>query len=238
MLSLLHLTQGLKIGGSNVILNILPRRWATKKSVSSTQNNRGSIGKRLGAKVTGYQVVKPSDIILRQRGQKCRAGSNVRLGRDHTLTSKIHGRVYFYKIDKNPALPREAKWRRFVAVLPLDADASFMRQEKQDRQEEYDTFRRLIRQHVSRSAAMKVLKNLRLQQRARQELQHRLLLEQFPLLKKQLEVQRQHIDRYLKELAHRQQTTPLERYHESLLEVNEPDEIDITKDYAYTFSTA
>jgi large subunit ribosomal protein L27 len=52
-------------------------------------------GKRLGVKKFGGEVVKPGDIILRQRGTKMHPGLNVGMGKDHTIFSKIDGIVAF-----------------------------------------------------------------------------------------------------------------------------------------------
>lgn len=52
-------------------------------------------GKRLGVKKFGGEVVKPGDIILRQRGTKMHPGLNVGMGKDHTIFSKINGVVSF-----------------------------------------------------------------------------------------------------------------------------------------------
>lgn len=68
---------------------------AHKKGQGSTSNGRDSIGKRLGVKRYGGQVVKAGEILVRQRGTHFHPGSNVGVGSDYTLFSKIHGVVKF-----------------------------------------------------------------------------------------------------------------------------------------------
>ena len=49
----------------------------------------------LGVKVYGGQSVSAGSIIVRQRGTKFHAGTNVGMGRDHTLFAMIDGTVSF-----------------------------------------------------------------------------------------------------------------------------------------------
>ncbi len=70
---------------------------AHKKSGGASRNGRDSNSKRLGVKRFGGQLVKPGEIILRQRGTKVHPGWNVGLGRDYTIFSKIEGIVKFEK---------------------------------------------------------------------------------------------------------------------------------------------
>ena len=73
---------------------------AHKKGQGSTQNNRDSAGRRLGVKVTDGQVIRAGGIIFRQRGTKMHPGSNVGMGKDHTIFSLIDGVVKFERKDK------------------------------------------------------------------------------------------------------------------------------------------
>ena len=68
---------------------------AHKKAGGSTRNGRDSESKRLGVKKFGGQLVKPGNIIIRQRGTKVHPGNNVGLGRDHTIYALIDGIVQF-----------------------------------------------------------------------------------------------------------------------------------------------
>ena len=82
---------------------------AHKKAGGSSRNGRDSIGRRLGVKKFGGQIVVPGNIIIRQRGTKYHAGENVGIGRDHTLFATAGGRVKF---------EHKAKGRVYVAVDP------------------------------------------------------------------------------------------------------------------------
>ena len=82
---------------------------AHKKAGGSSKNGRDSESKRLGVKRFGGEQVLAGNIIVRQRGTQYHAGSNVRIGRDHTLYAAIPGRVAFgIKGPKN---------RRMVSVV-------------------------------------------------------------------------------------------------------------------------
>jgi large subunit ribosomal protein L27 len=70
---------------------------AHKKGQGSTQNGRDSVSKRLGTKKYGGEHVLAGNIIVRQRGTKFRAGTNVGMGRDHTLFALSEGKVKFDK---------------------------------------------------------------------------------------------------------------------------------------------
>lgn len=82
-----------------MILNI--QLFAHKKGQSSTDNGRDSRGRRLGAKASDGQVVTAGSIIYRQRGTKIYPGTNVGMGKDHTLFAKVSGTVRFERLGKN-----------------------------------------------------------------------------------------------------------------------------------------
>ena len=46
-----------------------------------------SAGRRLGVKRYGEQLVKPGNIIVRQRSTKIHPGNNVGMGKDHSIFS-------------------------------------------------------------------------------------------------------------------------------------------------------
>ena len=75
--------------------------FAHKKGQSSTDNGRDSRGRRLGAKASDGQVVTAGSIIYRQRGTKIYPGTNVGMGKDHTLFAKVSGTVRFERLGKN-----------------------------------------------------------------------------------------------------------------------------------------
>ncbi|RJY08013.1 50S ribosomal protein L27 [Aurantiacibacter aquimixticola] len=69
---------------------------AHKKAGGSSRNGRDSAGRRLGVKKFGSQEVIPGNIIVRQRGTKFYPGSNVGMGKDHTLFALVEGVVRFH----------------------------------------------------------------------------------------------------------------------------------------------
>ena len=69
---------------------------AHKKAGGSSRNGRDSAGRRLGVKKSGGQIVVPGNIIVRQRGTKFHPGTNVGMGRDHTIFAKVAGAVTFH----------------------------------------------------------------------------------------------------------------------------------------------
>ncbi|MFT5083459.1 MAG: large subunit ribosomal protein L27 [Lentisphaeria bacterium] len=82
---------------------------AHKKAGGSTSNGRDSESKRLGVKRFGGEVVLAGNIIVRQRGTKFHAGTNVGMGKDHTLFAKAEGAVKFeVKGDKG---------RKYVSIV-------------------------------------------------------------------------------------------------------------------------
>jgi len=70
---------------------------AHKKGQGSVKNGRDSNSKRLGVKKFGGEAVVAGNIILRQRGTKWITGSNVGIGKDHTIFALVDGSVRFDK---------------------------------------------------------------------------------------------------------------------------------------------
>ena len=68
---------------------------AHKKAGGSSRNGRDSEGKRLGVKKFGGESVRAGNILVRQRGTKWHPGTNVGLGRDHTIFALVDGKVEF-----------------------------------------------------------------------------------------------------------------------------------------------
>ena len=81
---------------------------ATKKAGGSSKNGRDSHSKRLGLKKSGGEFVISGNIILRQRGTRFYPGSNVRIGKDHTIFAIASGKVSFSTRKKN---------RTFISVV-------------------------------------------------------------------------------------------------------------------------
>jgi large subunit ribosomal protein L27 len=82
---------------------------AHKKAGGSSRNGRDSAGRRLGVKKFGNEAVLAGNILVRQRGTKYHPGTNVGMGRDHTLFALVDGDVEF---------KRSANDRIFVSVAP------------------------------------------------------------------------------------------------------------------------
>ena len=81
---------------------------AHKKAGGSSRNGRDSAGRRLGVKKFGGEVVISGNIIVRQRGTKFHPGTNVGIGKDHTIFATKNGKVFFKK----------TRTRTFISVVP------------------------------------------------------------------------------------------------------------------------
>ena len=68
---------------------------AHKKAAGSTRNGRYSESNRLGVKRFGGESVLAGSIIVRQRGTRFHPGTNVGIGKDHTIFAKADGKVQF-----------------------------------------------------------------------------------------------------------------------------------------------
>ncbi len=82
---------------------------AHKKAGGSSKNGRDSNAQRRGVKRFGGQIVRAGNILVRQLGTKIHPGTNVGLGRDFTLFSKVDGVVTFEKFGRG---------RKRVSVYP------------------------------------------------------------------------------------------------------------------------
>jgi large subunit ribosomal protein L27 len=83
---------------------------AHKKAGGSSRNGRDSESKRLGVKKFGGEQVLAGNILVRQRGTKWHPGTNVGIGKDHTLFALEQGAVMFNK---------KANGRTYVSVTPI-----------------------------------------------------------------------------------------------------------------------
>ncbi len=87
---------------------------AHKKAGGSSRNGRDSAGRRLGVKKFGGEEAIAGNILVRQRGTKFYPGTNVGIGKDHTLFALKDGRVTF----------REGRLgRKFCSVI-MQADTA------------------------------------------------------------------------------------------------------------------
>jgi large subunit ribosomal protein L27 len=82
---------------------------AHKKAGGSSRNGRDTAGKRRGVKKFAGQKVRAGNILVRQVGTRIHPGTNVGMGRDYTLFTKIDGVVQFEAFGKN---------RKRVSVYP------------------------------------------------------------------------------------------------------------------------
>ena len=86
---------------------------AHKKGAGSTDNGRDSAPQYLGVKKFGGEIAKAGNIIVRQRGTKFHAGTNVYMSKDHTLHASVAGVVCF---------KRSREDRRIVYIMPTEGD--------------------------------------------------------------------------------------------------------------------
>jgi large subunit ribosomal protein L27 len=70
---------------------------AHKKAGGSSRNGRDSAGQRLGVKKFGGEQIEAGNVIVRQRGTQFYPGTNVGMGKDHTLFATSEGKVEFRK---------------------------------------------------------------------------------------------------------------------------------------------
>jgi large subunit ribosomal protein L27 len=82
---------------------------AHKKGQGSTRNGRDSNAQRLGVKAFGGELVTSGSIIVRQRGTKFHAGTNVKRAGDDSLFAVADGVVKF-EVGRGK--------RQFVSVYP------------------------------------------------------------------------------------------------------------------------
>ena len=81
---------------------------ARKKGGSGSKNGRDSNPNYLGIKVFGGGIVKAGSILVRQRGTKIHAGTNVGCGGDYTLFPLTDGKVSYV----------QRRGRKMAAVTP------------------------------------------------------------------------------------------------------------------------
>ncbi len=82
----------------------------TKQGGTRAGQGSNVAGKRLGVKVSGGSVVKPGQIIVRQRGRTFMAGNNVDMGKDFTIFAKVAGIVEFIN---------KTRSKKQINVVPL-----------------------------------------------------------------------------------------------------------------------
>jgi len=67
-------------------------------------------------KVFDGEIVKPGDIIVRQRGTKFLPGKNVGVGKDYTLYALKEGKVKFKTLRKTTFSGKKI-WKKVVNVI-------------------------------------------------------------------------------------------------------------------------
>ena len=82
---------------------------AHKKGQGSSSNGRDSKSKRLGVKLYAGQKALAGNILVRQRGNKIKAGAFVGTGKDYTLFATADGMVEFKTISGK---------RKEVSIIP------------------------------------------------------------------------------------------------------------------------
>lgn len=83
---------------------------AHKKGGGSSRNGRDSIGRRLGVKRFGGEMVNAGTILVRQRGTRIHPGQNVGRGSDDTLFARSTGLVRYF----------QRRNRSFVSIDPVE----------------------------------------------------------------------------------------------------------------------
>lgn len=84
---------------------------AHKKGLGSSKNGRDSNAQRLGVKAFGGELISGGSIIVRQRGTRIKAGTNVGTGKDDTLFAKVTGKVEFRD---------RGRMGKFVSIVPAE----------------------------------------------------------------------------------------------------------------------
>ncbi len=83
---------------------------AHKKGGGSSRLGRDSQSQRLGVKRHDGVCVHAGEILLRQRGTQMDPGTNVGMGKDHTLFSLVEGSVKFEHATRN---------KKRISVYPI-----------------------------------------------------------------------------------------------------------------------
>jgi len=89
---------------------------AHRKAGGSAKNLTDSNPKYLGTKLYAGQKALPGSIIVRQRGTKILPGTNVGLGKDHTLFSLKEGTVK-YGTKRKINFNRSSSVKKIVHVI-------------------------------------------------------------------------------------------------------------------------
>lgn len=91
---------------------------AHTKSGGSTKLGRDSHAKRLGVKKFDGEIVKPGNVLIRQRGTKWYPGKNTKLGKDDTIYALKEGVVKF-ESKRKYSFTGKRKRVSVINVIPL-----------------------------------------------------------------------------------------------------------------------
>jgi len=89
---------------------------AHKKAGGSAKNLTDSNPKYLGTKLYAGEKAKAGSIIVRQRGTKILPGTNVGLGKDHTLFA-LRGGIVKYGTKRKINFNRTSSVKKIVSVI-------------------------------------------------------------------------------------------------------------------------
>jgi len=89
---------------------------AHSASTGGAKRTVNVIGKRLGIKRFGGQIVNAGEIVLRQRGSEFYPGKNTMQGRDFTIYAEIKGAVFFRR------MVGYKRNQKFVDILPVEVE--------------------------------------------------------------------------------------------------------------------
>ena len=89
---------------------------AHRKAGGTAKNLRDSNPKYLGTKIADGQKAQAGSIIVRQRGTVIIAGTNVSMGKDHTLFALKEGTVKFSQ-KRRTAYNGQTKIKKVVSVV-------------------------------------------------------------------------------------------------------------------------
>lgn len=93
---------------------------STKKAGGTTDNGRDSKAKRRGVKLFAGQTTRAGGIIVRQKGSKYFAGTNVGQGKDFTLFALTDGVVSFQE-KRRRRFDGNIYARTYVNITPVAA---------------------------------------------------------------------------------------------------------------------
>ena len=122
---------------------------AHSASTGSAKRTVDVIGKRLGIKRFGGQIVNAGEIIVRQRGSEFYPGKNTDQGRDFTIFEKIKGVVSFRQ------MTGYKRKQKYVDILPeeVKAVASKKSQAKAESNSEAVTEKKPVAKKTTKKAA-------------------------------------------------------------------------------------